>query len=301
LIQALQALAGSQLIRGKLQRSELVIKLLKQFGLDPDHPPADFEAVYQSALVEYGVGKPKPCLQIFRQAEIQALFRDALDQNNPALWLKRGESFLEGAAIAQEVRALEIDPKRELAAFAAVFIQVAKRTRTPAEVLTNHQLESLHNSVLGVVERLERLSTVEGIRTEIARLAMQGLPQQDSLALPAALPARSKIFALAQQLQGWFETLGYQFEPYECWEEQYFEWVIDIPVRRGRYDRILVRGIEGVAELSDLMDLGRSVEAQRVDEGWLVTTRRISPAVRAEVNKPENQQLACYILYSAKK
>jgi hypothetical protein len=70
LIQALQMLTGSQLIKDKLQRSEIVIKLLKQFGLDPDHPPADFEAVYQYALVEYGVGKPKPCLQIFRQAEL---------------------------------------------------------------------------------------------------------------------------------------------------------------------------------------------------------------------------------------
>jgi predicted NACHT family NTPase len=296
LIQAIQILTGSQMIKDKLHRSEVVIKLLKQFGLDPEHPPADFESVYQYTLVEYGVGKPKPCLQIFRQTEIQSLFRSALTQNNPSLWLKSGESFLAGAAIAQEVRALGLDPKRELGAFAAVFIQVAKRTRTPAEVLTNHQLESLHSSVLSIVERLERLPTVEGIRTEMARLASQDLVAPDQAADQAALPAsaRSRTFALAQQLQGWFETLGYQFESYECWEDQYFEWVIDIPVRRGRYDRILVRGIEGVVQLSDVMDLGRSVETQRADEGWLVTTRRISPAARAEVSKPENEVLACY-------
>jgi WD40 repeat protein len=298
LIQAIQILTGSQVIKDKLHRSEVVIRLLKQFGLDPEHPPADFEAVYQYTLVEYGVGKPKPCLQIFRQTEIQTLFRNALTQNNPSLWLKSGESFLEGATIAQEVHALGLEPKRELGAFAAVFIQVAKRTRTPAEVLTNHQIESLHSSVLSVVERLERLPTVEGIRTEMARLASQDGAVQDSLALPAAASAqssaKSRTFALAQQLQGWFETLGYQFESYECWEDQYFEWVIDIPVRRGRYDRILVRGIEGVAQLSDVIDLGRSVEAQRVDEGWLVTMRRISPAARAEVSKPENEALACY-------
>jgi WD40 repeat protein len=298
LIQAIQILTGSQVIKDKLHRSEVVIRLLKQFGLDPEHPPADFEAVYQYTLVEYGVGKPQPCLQIFRQTEIQTLFRNALTQNNPSLWLKSGESFLEGATIAQEVRALGLDPKRELGAFAAVFIQVAKRTRTPAEVLTNHQIESLHSSVLSVVERLERLPTVEGMRTEMARLANQDLTAQDTLALPAASStqssSKSKTFALAQQLRGWFETLGYQFESYECWEDPYFEWVIDIPVRRGRYDRILVRGIEGVAQLSDVIDLGRSVEAQRVDEGWLVTMRRISPAARAEVSKPENEALACY-------
>jgi hypothetical protein len=69
LIQALQMLTGSPFIKDKLQRSELVIKLVKQFGLDPDHPPADFEAVYQYALVEYEVGKPKSCLQIFWHLE----------------------------------------------------------------------------------------------------------------------------------------------------------------------------------------------------------------------------------------
>ena len=85
---------ASPVVQNKLQRSELVIKLLKQLNLDPDHPPADFTAVYQYTLVEYGIGKPKPVLEMFRQAEIQAIFRKALDQNNPSLLLKEGETFL---------------------------------------------------------------------------------------------------------------------------------------------------------------------------------------------------------------
>jgi hypothetical protein len=36
------------------------------------------------------------------------------------------------------------------------------------------------------------------------------------------------------------------------WLEAY-EWIINIPVRRGRYDRILIRGIEGKAELRDVL------------------------------------------------
>ncbi|MEO0532821.1 MAG: hypothetical protein AAF215_03010 [Cyanobacteria bacterium P01_A01_bin.123] len=71
-----------------MSRNETVIKLLKQLKLDPDHPPADFTGVYQYALVEYGVGKPKPVLEIFRQPEIQQLFREALAQNNPARLLQ---------------------------------------------------------------------------------------------------------------------------------------------------------------------------------------------------------------------
>jgi len=132
----------------------------------------------------------------------------------------------------------------------------------------------------------------------MARLAGQNYP-----ALPAAvetLPATSlqenncKAFALAQQIKGWFETLGYRFEKYEIWQDNYFEWIINIPVRRNRYDRILVRGLEGEVGLKDIAALRDVVEKQRTDEGWLVTARRISRAARDEVEKEENRHLGCY-------
>ena len=53
-------------------------------------------------------------------------------------------------------------------------------------------------------------------------------------------------------------------------------------------------GIEGEAGLSDVMALRQSVAAQKTDEGWLVTARRISPAARSEVEKEENHHLSCY-------
>ncbi|AFZ17154.1 putative NTPase (NACHT family) [Allocoleopsis franciscana PCC 7113] len=279
-------------IKDKLQRNETVIKLLKKFNLDPEHPPTDFSGVYAYALVEYGVGKPKPFLELFRQQEIQKIFRRALDQNNPSILLKEGEAFLDGYALGDEIRELGIDAHREFAAFATVFIEVAKRSRTPAEVLTNQQIGSLHKRIENIQQRLERLPTLEGIRTEMARLAAQ-----DYLALPAAEPSTQnncKAFVLAQQMRGWFETLGYRFERYEVWEDTYFEWIINIPVRRNRYDRILVRGIEGEAGIRDVAALRQSVEEQRTDEGWLVTARRISRAARDEVEKEENRHLGCY-------
>ncbi len=279
-------------IKDKLQRNETVIKLLKKFNLDPDHPPADFSGVYAYALVEYGVGKPKPILELFRQQEIQKIFRRALDQNNPSILLKEGEAFLDGYALGDEIRELGIDANREFAAFATVFIEVAKRSRTPAEVLTNQQIGSLHKRIESIQQRLNRLPTLEGIRTEMARLAAQDYP-----ALPAAESSTQKnckAFVLAQQMRGWFETLGYHFERYEVWEDSYFEWIINIPVRRNRYDRILVRGIEGEAGIRDVAALRQSVEEQRTDEGWLVTARRISRAARDEVEKEENHHLGCY-------
>jgi predicted NACHT family NTPase len=279
-------------IKDKLQRNQTVIKLLKKFNLDPDHPPSDFSGVYAYALVEYGVGKPKPILSLFRQQEIQKIFRRALDQNNPSILLKEGEAFLDGYALGDEIRELGIDAKREFAAFATVFIEVAKRSRTPAEVLTNQQIGSLHKRIENIQQRLDRLPTLEGIRTEMARLAAQDYP-----ALPEAESSTQKncrAFVLAQPMRGWFETLGYRFERYEVWEDSYFEWIINIPVRPNRYDRILVRGIEGEAGIRDVAALRQSVEEQRTDEGWLVTARRISRAARDEVEKEENHHLGCY-------
>ncbi len=286
------------LIKNKVQRNETVIKLLKQFNLDPEHPPADFSGVYAYTLVEYGVGKPKPFLELFRQEEIKLAFRKAFDHNNPSILLSEVEAFLDTYALGDEIKSFGIDMRREVAAFATVFIEVAKRSRTPADVLMNQHIGSLHKRIANIQEQLNRLPTLEGMRTEMARLANQSYP-----ALSVGVETRNfaslhekkcRAIALAQQMRGWFETLDYRFEKYEVWDDAYFEFIVNIPVRRNRYDRILVRGIEGEAGLGDVMALRSSVEAQKTDEGWLVTARRISRAARDEVEKEENRHLECY-------
>ena len=277
-----------------LSRNERVIQLLKRLKLDPDHPPADFAGVYQYALVEYGVGKPRPALEIFRQSEIQQLFREALEQNNPSKLLQHGEAFLSDHPLQTDLQASNVDVRREFYAFAAVFIEVAKRTRTPAEMLAEQKLASLHRQIGTVQERLNRLPTIEGMRTEMARLvapAYPALPEGESFGAE-----QCKAVALAQQMRGWFETLGFRLETHEVWHDDYVEWIINIPVRRGRYDRILVRGIDGEAGLRDVEALKQSVETHRTDEGWLVTARRISRAARDEIEKPENDGIGCYTL-----
>ncbi len=277
------------LIKEKILRSETVIKLLQQFHLDPEHPPADFSGVYAYALVEYGVGKPKPLLELFRQKAIKQAFRTALDHNNPSILLSEVDAFLDTYTLGDDISSLELDIRREVAEFATVFIEVAKRTRTPSDVLLNQKIGSLHKRIACIQEQLERLPTLEGIRTEIARLAVENYP-----ALPGtATENQCRAIALAQQMRGWFETLGYTLEKYEIWAEEYFEWIINIPVRRS-YDRILIRGVAGEVGLSDVMALRSSIEAQKTDEGWLVTTRRISRAARDEVKKEENHRLDCF-------
>ncbi len=290
----IEAIAGiaSPIVKDKFQRNQTVIKLLQQFNLEPDHPPADFTGVYAYALVAYGVSKPKPFLQLFQQEEIKRAFRQAFDHNNPSILLSEVDDFVQAYALGDEVKSLGIDIKREIVAFYIVFSEVAKRTRNPANTLVSQQIASLHTRIVTIQENLDRLPTLEGIRTEMARLAAQDYP-----ALPEAkIPSKNQCdaIALAQQMRGWFETLGYRFEPYEVWSENFFEWIINIPVRRNRYDRILVRGIAGEAGLGDVMALRQSVEQQRTDEGWLVTARRIARAARNEVEKEENDCLGCY-------
>jgi predicted NACHT family NTPase len=290
IISAITSIANP-IIKDKFQRSETVIKLLKQFNLDPEHPLPDFSSVYAYTLVEYGIGKPKPILELFREEEIKQAFRQAFDRNSPTNFLQQGEEFLDTYALGDEIKDLGIDIRREFAAFSAVFIAVTKRTRNPKEALTNHQIDSVHKQIVALHERLDRLPTLEGMRAEIARLAVEINP-----ALPAGneTAVKSQEFALAQQMRGWFEILGYDFEPYQVWEDNYFEWIIRIPVRRGRFDRILIRGMAGEAGIQDVAALRESVKTQKTDEGWLVTARRISKAARKEVDKPENRHLDCY-------
>ena len=103
------------------------------------------------------------------------------------------------------------------------------------------------------------------------------------------LPLGTVVDYLAYQMKSWFQTLGYSFESHEILDNDYFEWIINIPARRG-YDRILVRGIEGEAEISDIISLNQTVEHCNVNEGWLVTARRISQAARNEVKKQKKFQ-----------
>ncbi len=282
-------------IKEKVQRNETVIKLLKQFKIDPEHPPGDFSGVYAYTLVEYGVGKPKPILELFRQQEIKAAFRKAFDHNNPSILLSEVDAFVEAYAVGDEIKSLRIDIKREIAAFYIVFSQVAKLTRNPADTMMSQQIGSLHTNIKNIQEQLDRMPTIEGIRTEIARLAAQDYPAlPDNVeTLQVTSENQCRAIALAQQMRGWFETLGYSFENHEVWAEEYFEFIINIPVRRS-FDRILVRGIAGEIGLSDVMALRSSVQEQKTDEGWLVTTRRISRAARDEVKKEENRFLDCY-------
>jgi WD40 repeat protein len=98
---------------------------------------------------------------------------------------------------------------------------------------------------------------------------------------------------IAKQIHDWLTALRYEFEPYEDFQPEYCEFIIRIPVRRGRFDRILIRGIQSEAKVRDFYALKTSVDSHQTDEGWLIVNRRISPAVQTELAKDENEHLSC--------
>jgi len=133
-------------------------------------------------------------------------------------------------------------------------------------------------------EKLDRKVSKKNIRSILENL--KPIPEDN--------PVRSSLYA---KLRPWFDSLDYKFEDYEVRDDRGFQWILRIQGRR-RFERILVRGVEGEAGLHDLSALARSVDQENTDEGWLVAVRRMSPAVREQAENDTNyrDRLFCYTL-----
>ena len=259
-----------------LQRNALFIKALKDSGFDPEHPPAEFGGVYAYALVEYGLsdegGKSEALLRLFAEPEMKAAFKDAFDQWNPALLNAEIDRRLDWKDFGNEwnfvgnaIREQSIDVQQEVKVFFAAFLEVVKRSQTPKE-----QLQTI---------------LLSDIQQEIKQIRLQLAPVTD------------RADSLVQQLDAWFDVLGYGREGDRVIKEKYFELTITIPVRRKRYDRVVVRGVEGEAGMADVIALQASVEEHKADEGWLVSKMRVSSAARKAAKEDEAYEaISCYTL-----
>lgn len=96
------------------------------------------------------------------------------------------------------------------------------------------------------------------------------------------------------QITRWFEILGYSIEKESIkLEDEQFNMIINIPVRRG-YDRIFVRGVSGVAETKDFKLIQSEMKIFQVDEGWLVSARRVAPSLRNVISDYKEENIYCY-------
>ncbi|BCL34375.1 pentapeptide repeat-containing protein [Nostoc sp. MS1] len=277
---------GVENVQDKLWHNEKVLQVLQKFNLKPDDPSNDFEGVYVYTLIEYGIGKPKVILELFREPEIQSEFEKAFSQNKN-FDFKKLDNCIESFAIGDEIKRQKIDCRQELAEFASLFIEITKRARTPTEILQDHKLDSLQRTLNQIREQVSHLN-LAAVQEQVNQLL-----QSSQQLLPPSPVARET--ELARSLRDWFNSLGYKFEQPEVLEAEYFEWIINIPKRRG-YDRILIRGVEGEANINDVNAVKEGIEKYKTDEGWVVAPRRVSKLARKECEKFKDSGVYCYTL-----
>jgi hypothetical protein len=105
-----------------VKHGEIVIKILKKFGLGTPGKDATFEHVYVYTLVEFGVGKEKPILDFFRHPDIKKAFQRSFEENNPAFLHREADWFIQWNRVGDDLREIGVDPRREFAGFTLVFI-----------------------------------------------------------------------------------------------------------------------------------------------------------------------------------
>ncbi|HEY9600908.1 MAG TPA: AAA family ATPase [Allocoleopsis sp.] len=114
----------------RAQHNETVVRILQDFNLDPVQPPKDVDGVYVYALIEYGLGKPEPILNFFREKNVKEIFWSAYTANNPLSFFTKSEELLKGnTRLRDEIQKSGIALRSELEEFGNVFINVAKRTK----------------------------------------------------------------------------------------------------------------------------------------------------------------------------
>ena len=142
----------------RANRSEIVINILKELGLDPTHPPEDFDGIYAYALVEYGIDnngrkKHKEVLELFRQKEIREAFKNAFYSGNKSTFNEAVERAINledidgwdtlGASIKRQ----NINILEEVEEFRKAFNQQVEKSQTPAHKKASKILDELSNKI----------------------------------------------------------------------------------------------------------------------------------------------------------
>lgn len=170
------------------KRREVILHILKKLGFDLNEPPPDFGGLYAYTLVEYGVGKPRQILDLFRYDVIKEAFRRTFEQRSRVIFDAEVEAFLD-SEIGRNAYQLDYNPKQELVKFQAVFNKLTDRARTVPEVKQDQRLEDIHQAVQQVLRSLEGLSAQRAPEEQqgagqyvkgadlVLRMAIRGNPQ----------------------------------------------------------------------------------------------------------------------------
>jgi formylglycine-generating enzyme required for sulfatase activity len=152
---------GTQALVEKLGRRETVTRILKKLNIDHEPDPTDFGHIYRYALVEWGVWKPRPVLDFFREPVIEKAFRAAFYSDDDALFLDSAAGVYERYLNSGRFERVEYDPRREFDAFRAVFEAVVDRGRAPADVKRDRSIAELHGKIDAILARFPQPQAVD--------------------------------------------------------------------------------------------------------------------------------------------
>jgi len=120
---------ASQLFIKQAQKNEAVIRIIEELKLNPTQIPDDVDTVYAHALVRYGVFKPEPILNLFREKVTKDYFWKAYTNNTPFEFVKYIRNFIDkDTDLKTDICKANINISAELEEFGKVFISVAKRS-----------------------------------------------------------------------------------------------------------------------------------------------------------------------------
>jgi len=159
----------SEAIAKNLNRNETVVRALQQLGIDKEPATNDFDTIYAYSLVEYGVFKPEPVLNLFRHQFVRDAFRKAFYENNPDILRREVDDMLDWNREKGELGPINSDMRREIDGFRNTFGRIVNVTRTPSEVEHVHKIDDLHQVVVDIQKRITALANESSVAQQIAR------------------------------------------------------------------------------------------------------------------------------------
>ncbi|MEO0539711.1 MAG: pentapeptide repeat-containing protein [Cyanobacteria bacterium P01_A01_bin.105] len=273
----------------RILESEGAIWLKKQLKLDPDHPLDNFDGVYTYALVEYAIDpatgqkRSRALLSFFRQGAIQDFIRHTYDQDPVPQSLVDEVAVLLKGPIGQKIAKQGADLNAEMEQFENTFTGVVRRTRKPKEVRQEKQL----NRRLDQIDQQQKKNH-EALQQQIQQLTEEGRNRESQ---------GPETFTLARQIKDWFSAVEYPQGDYEKIGDGYHEWSIRVKVQtRQDGELIIVRCVDGEAQVGDIDSLLTSVEDWDADKGWLCYGQRLSKVAEKRLEDRDCRSLFSYTL-----
>lgn len=275
---------GAKPATERARRTPAVLRVLKKFHLDPANPPRDFEGVYCFAVVDAFWGAPEPVVRFFEHDNIKEAARASFEQGDYTKLKSAADDLFQWNDETRELGWIDYDPRRDIERFCLAIDEAVQRTRRPSEIRAENIQKNQHKKISTDLESI--LQAVGDERTDIEKLRGE---IQDALDLKS-----SERLTLLEELREWFLAVGHGIEDFEEVSERATTWTIRIQVRYGRYERVVVRIVNGELRAGDVRAANEAISTHNAQEAWVVAERRVSNAAREAAHALNNVE--CFTL-----